>query len=263
MILHNTLLLWMWLSHFIYFSILTYLVVRLYLSWKKRKRLNSKIVHFIQAVYDLQKPLELIKKPLEEIAIENNLEDANKNKLRLAIWSASSLQKTVNDLIEQEKTDKHFQSILESYAGKKAHLKEKITSKIKSFKLQKNELSINNAEQELPKRDIYVDQIFMEKLMAIIKIHLDDTNFSVDILSQKIGMSRSSLYHRIRDISGQAPADFIRQFRLERAMEMLKTRQYNISEVAFKTGFSDVKYFRTVFKKQYKSTPGNFLKDEE
>ena len=87
-----------------------------------------------------------------------------------------------------------------------------------------------------------------------------DPSFTVDTLSQKMGMSRSSFYNKIKAISGQAPADFIRQYRMERAKELLKSKQYSISEVALKAGFTDVKYFRDVFRKKYNRSPSEYAK---
>lgn len=252
-----------WLFHFLIFSILTYLIVRLYLCWKKREILNKKMAQCIKAVHELQKPLELIKGPLVDILKDNNLEESAKNKLLLSIWSTSSMQKTVNDLIGQEASNDYFQPALKSISGKRAPIKERIESKIASHKQQKEEIRIEKTDELPGLREVHTDQLFIEKLMAIIKTHLEDSNFTVDVLSQRIGMSRSSLYHKIKDICGMAPADFIRQYRLEKAKELLKTRQFTISEVSYKTGFSDVKYFRAVFKKQFKRNPGYFLKTKE
>ena len=238
---------------------MTVLIYLTFMNWRKRKKLNEKMVHFIRAVYDLQKPLELIKGPLDEIAKNENLNESQKSKLHLAIWSTTSIQSTISNLIEEEKTDKFFHDILDSAAGKRINLKEKIESKILSYKQQNKALDKSNSEN-MPGRESMLDQLFMEKLMTILKANIDNTNFNIDILSQEIGMSRSSLYHMIKNISGIAPADFIRIYRLERAKELLATHQYTISEVAYKTGFSDAKYFRTVFKKQYQTPPGIYSK---
>jgi AraC-like DNA-binding protein len=206
------------------------LIVKLYRSqWKREKS----IVHFTDTLHDLKKSLALINGPLNEISRDNNLEESNKNKLHLAIWGVQKAQKTINNLI----------------VGKKIG--------------DKSYIDISNSETAENLKDtqyLQIDQAFMEKMILIIKAHIDDIDFTVDTLSQEIGMSRSSLYHRIKELCNCAPADFIRKFRLEKAKELLETSQYTVSEIAFKTGFSDVKYFRTVFKKEYNNSPRNFTK---
>ena len=251
--------LWMQIVHYLFWTITTFLLILLFLNWRIRRKLNEKMAHFIQAVYDLQKPLEMIKGPLEDLSKEYNINETQKTKLEVAIWSTTSIQSTISYLIDQAKSDRFFYVILNSAAGKKFKLKEKIEAKFISYKQDKESLKKANRDI-LPGRENQTDILFMEKLMTILKTNIEDTNFTIDTLSQKIGMSRSSLYHKIKDISGLAPADFIRLYRLEKAKELLEKHQYTISEVAYKTGFSDAKYFRAVFKKQYQTPPGSYSK---
>ena len=107
------------------------------------------------------------------------------------------------------------------------------------------------------------DQQFLEKVFVVIRENFNNPDFTVDTLSYNMGMSRSSLFNKIKAISGQAPADFIRQYRMERAKELLRTKQYTIAEVAYKSGFSDVKYFRDVFRKKFNQSPSQFAKSNK
>lgn len=75
-------------------------------------------------------------------------------------------------------------------------------------------------------------------------------------------MSRSSFYNKLKALTDQAPADYIRLIRLKRAAQLLSEGQYNISEISDMTGFNDVKYFREVFKKYYKISPSGYSKGE-
>jgi len=248
-----------WLFQFIIIITLVIigcLIVKLYRIRRKGEEL---IVHFINTLHDLEKPLNLIKGSLNEISKDNNLEESNKNKLRLAIWSTQKAQKAITDLIDEEKKDLVFQSLLNSKTGLKHHLKEKIEKNTFLYKSPRIDPNANASENLQEIQYSKPDQVFMEKMISIIKAHMEDINFTVDTLSQEIGMSRSSLYHRIKDLCNCAPADFIRKFRLEKAKELLETNQYTVSEIAFKTGFSEVKYFRTVFKKEYKNSPRDFI----
>ena len=108
-----------------------------------------------------------------------------------------------------------------------------------------------------------LDCKFMTKVKDIIGKNLEDSDFNVDTLCSALNMSRSSFYNKIKALTDQAPADFIRSIRLTRAAELLKSKRYNITEVAEMTGFSDAKYFREVFKKRYKMNPSNYIKDKD
>lgn len=107
-----------------------------------------------------------------------------------------------------------------------------------------------------------LDREFMTKVQTIIEKNIPDSSFTVDTLCAALNMSRSSFYNKIKALTDQAPADFIRIIRLARAAELLKRKQYSIAEVAEMTGFSDAKYFREVFKKCYKVSPSKYVQEE-
>lgn len=247
------------IGHILFFGVFTLMIIMIYRNWRKRIYLNKKMVHFIGTVKDFQKSLELIKGPLEEIIKDENITDMQKIKLNVAIWGTNSIQGIVVHLIEQEKSNKYFQYLLKSAASKNANLKENIDEEIVTYKKQKDTLELTKPEHQSEK-ETPNDQLFLEKVITILKTNIEDPNFTVDTLCQKIGMSRSSFYHKMKNLTNLAPADFVRLYRLDQAKELLETHRYSISEVAYKTGFSDVKYFRSVFKKQYDSTPGSFTK---
>ena len=71
-----------------------------------------------------------------------------------------------------------------------------------------------------------------------------------------------SFYNKLKALTGQAPADYIRLIRLNRAAELLKEGGKSVSEVAEMTGFCDGKYFREVFKKHFKVSPSRYGKEE-
>lgn len=108
-----------------------------------------------------------------------------------------------------------------------------------------------------------LDREFMHKVKEIVEKNLQDSNFTVDTLCSALNMSRSSFYNKIKVLTDQAPADFIRALRLTRAAELLKSKRYNITEVADLTGFNDAKYFREVFKKHYKMSPSRYMNESD
>lgn len=102
----------------------------------------------------------------------------------------------------------------------------------------------------------------MKKILALIDECMEDPEFSINNLCAKLGMSRSSLYNKLKALTDQAPNDFIRIIRLKKAAELLRSRRYNISEVAAMTGFPDSSYFSTAFKRQYGMSPRKYLSED-
>lgn len=107
-------------------------------------------------------------------------------------------------------------------------------------------------------RDDYKSQLdrdFMERAMSVIERRSPDSDFTINDLCDELGMSRSSVYNKIKSLTGKGPNDIIKIVRLNKARGLLASRQYNVGEVAFMVGFSDPKYFSTCFKKQFGVSP--------
>ena len=106
-----------------------------------------------------------------------------------------------------------------------------------------------------------LDQKFLEKSIDIIKKNMDNADFSVEQFSMEMGMSRSALFTKLKSITEQSTSEFIRSIRLKRAVKLMKSGKYSITEIIYMVGFSDPKYFRSCFKKQFGTTPSNYLTD--
>lgn len=104
-----------------------------------------------------------------------------------------------------------------------------------------------------------VDKAFLEDVCAIIDAHLSDEQFSVELLAQEIGLSRSQLNRKLKALTDQSPNKVIQSFRLQKAKEMLQQGTGNVSEVAMQTGFNSTAYFIKCFGDKYGQTPGSLL----
>ncbi|TDG37269.1 response regulator [Pedobacter changchengzhani] len=102
------------------------------------------------------------------------------------------------------------------------------------------------------------DKDFMNKLIALIEDRIADPLLSVEELGRDIGLSRSSLYKKIKSMTGYVPNEFIRVIRLKNAARLLMTKEYNISEIGYMVGFSSHSYFSKCFHQQFKVTPSEF-----
>ncbi len=107
-----------------------------------------------------------------------------------------------------------------------------------------------------------IDWKFVATVKKEVEANMDQPNFNVDVLCNLMNMSRTSFYNKIKALTDQAPADYIRLIRLKNASQLLKEQRYSITEVSEKTGFSDAKYFREVFKKHFKMSPSQYAKME-
>ncbi|HEX5555411.1 MAG TPA: helix-turn-helix domain-containing protein, partial [Chitinophagaceae bacterium] len=100
-----------------------------------------------------------------------------------------------------------------------------------------------------------VDEVFLEKLLQAVEAHIEDRQFTVEVLSRAVNMSTSQLNRKLKAIINQPATQFIRSVRLQRAMKMLKKEAGTISEIAFKTGFETPSYFTKMFKAQFGCLP--------
>ena len=106
------------------------------------------------------------------------------------------------------------------------------------------------------------DQVFVEKATRLVLDHIADSDFGIDELCREMAMSRSLFYGRLKNLTGQAPQDFIRLIRLEQAAMYLKQGDA-VLDVSVKTGFANVKYFSTVFKKYFGMPPSKYPSSEK
>ena len=95
------------------------------------------------------------------------------------------------------------------------------------------------------------DQIFMDKVNKILEKNLSTDKYTIDKLSIDIGMSRTAFYSRIREITGNPPENYIYSFKMDRALKLLASQQYTVSEIAGMLGYCDAKYFGKKFKDFY------------
>ena len=108
-----------------------------------------------------------------------------------------------------------------------------------------------------------MDKELVDKAMIAIEKHIDNAEFNVDILAREVGIARTKLFNKLKDITGQTPYDFIITIRLKRAAIMLKEHpEFNVSEIADKLGFSSPRQFSKSFKEKYHITPQAYKKGE-
>ncbi|MGB3799956.1 MAG: two-component regulator propeller domain-containing protein [Lewinella sp.] len=104
-----------------------------------------------------------------------------------------------------------------------------------------------------------LDEDFLRKLQESVEAHIDDSAFGVEQLADAVFMSRMQLYRKVKALTDDTPNQLIRSFRLQRAVQLLKTGQYNVADVTYMVGYNDLKSFRAQFKKMYGVSPSHYL----
>ena len=101
---------------------------------------------------------------------------------------------------------------------------------------------------------------FMQQLMEVMEKNYDNSEFGVQELANEMRMNRSALSKKLNAESGQPTAQFIRNYRLDIAKRMItnNTANRNITEIAYRVGFNDPKYFTRCFTKQYGESPTSY-----
>ena len=107
-----------------------------------------------------------------------------------------------------------------------------------------------------------LDEKLIEKAMKYVSQNLSRPELSVEELSDHLGMSRVSLYKKIKQITGKSPLEFIRIIRLKRAAQLLRESQLNVSEIAYQTGFNNPKMFSRYFKEEFGILPSAYQDKE-
>jgi signal transduction histidine kinase/DNA-binding response OmpR family regulator len=107
-----------------------------------------------------------------------------------------------------------------------------------------------------------IDEEFLKEFQAIVEKHLSDPEFNIDQLCKELYMGRTTLFSKIEALTGESPKQFIQSYRLERAAQLLKSDFGNVTEVAFKVGFSSSAYFTKCFKEKFHQLPSTFQASE-
>lgn len=107
------------------------------------------------------------------------------------------------------------------------------------------------------------DAVFLGKLDDIVMAHLDDETFGVSQLEEALFVSHATLNRRMAALLQTSPVEYIRTRRLNAAMELIKNKAGNLSEIAYATGFSSLSYFSRCFKEYFGKSPAAFMKQND
>lgn len=108
-----------------------------------------------------------------------------------------------------------------------------------------------------------LDNEFMQKITQIIEENIEMEKMDVAFIADKMCMSHSTLYRKIKGLADMSANEFIRKVKMRKSVEMLISGEYTISEISYMTGFSSVAYFRQCFKNEYGVSPSGYVKQKQ
>ena len=98
----------------------------------------------------------------------------------------------------------------------------------------------------------------MERVVKCVNENLSNPDFSVEMLTREVGISRAQLHRKMKEMTGLSTSEFIRDLRLKQAAHLISEHKINITQVAYSVGFNNQAHFSTVFKKHYGMTPTEY-----
>ncbi len=107
------------------------------------------------------------------------------------------------------------------------------------------------------------DEQLIKKVMVWLEENVAGSEVTVDQLAAYVGMGRTSMYNKIKGLTGKSPVELIQDFRMEKATYYLKSGQFSVSETSYKVGFSDPGYFSRSFKKHFGISPADYIKQNK
>jgi AraC-like DNA-binding protein len=122
------------------------------------------------------------------------------------------------------------------------------TDDIDSYKSQFHQIEFSEADEQ-----------FMQRLFDLAERNIPEENFNVQDLCKLIGISRAQLYRKILSLTGKSPNHFIRDLRMHKAWQLLKSKRNNITEIAYEVGYSNPSYFSKMFFQNFGYYPSSVL----
>jgi DNA-binding response OmpR family regulator len=128
----------------------------------------------------------------------------------------------------------------------------------KYVRLQEPQPPVATSDMEAKNQDValgVLDRQFLERFQEILTLEIDNDAITPEELARRMNMSRSQLHRKLTAVTGLSATEFLRNFRLDRAYELLQQGAGNVSEVAFLVGFVNAKHFSTSFKERFGKSP--------
>ncbi|WP_170860889.1 hybrid sensor histidine kinase/response regulator transcription factor [Flavobacterium fluvii] len=139
-------------------------------------------------------------------------------------------------------------------------LNAQIKSVLENRNILQNRLAGIKKIDQLQQEVTDLDNDFLKKMIEIITLNIEETDFSAEELAQALGINERQLYRKMKGISGNTVHEFVTKVRMNKAEELLKNSDLSISQIAYKVGYSEPSNFSRTFSKHYGCSPSQYLK---
>ena len=102
------------------------------------------------------------------------------------------------------------------------------------------------------------DRKFMDKLLELMESRIDNSELIVDDLVKEMAVSRSVFFKKLKTLTGLAPVEFIKEVRINKAIKLIESGEYSITQIAYMVGINDPRYFSKCFKQKMGMTPSEY-----
>ncbi len=160
------------------------------------------------------------------------------------IYRLEGLESGADDYISKPFDINEFKLRIKNLLESTSRLKEKFTS---DDALQPNEIIVSSLDEKLYK-----------KALQIVEDNIGNEDFDIQYFCSELGVSRTMLFTKVKAWTNFTPNEFIMHFRMKRAAQILEQGKINISEVSYKVGFRNPKYFSKCFQKKFGETPSKY-----
>ena len=125
-------------------------------------------------------------------------------------------------------------------------------------KLHRQLGSVTTTEEIEPEALSPRDAAFMKELYELMEKELANTDLDITRMTEMMKISRTKFYYKVKGLTGENPSVFFKRYKLNRAADLLKEGKFNMSEIAYMTGFNTLSHFSTSFKKQFGVPPSEY-----
>jgi YesN/AraC family two-component response regulator len=140
-----------------------------------------------------------------------------------------------------------------------AHIDHLLERKTELAQYFKNELITQPSTESVGENE---DDRFLKKVMNTIEANISNPDFSVELLSDEMGMSSTHLYRKLKSLTHLSANEIIKKYRIKKASILLKNKEGNISEIMYEVGFSNLSYFSKCFRTEFGLTPKEYQQRE-
>lgn len=166
----------------------------------------------------------------------------------------AGLEQGIDDYITKPFSATYLKARIASLLQQRKYLQEMYMAKLSEGKKISDSDMLTPSQPQITPHD----EQFMQKVMQFMEEQMDNSELTIEDFADKLLLSRTLFYRKLKSIVGLTPIDFVREIRIKRAMQLIDSGEYTFSEIAYMTGFNDPKYFGKCFKKVTGNNPSEY-----